>query len=62
MRFLFYTPFNLRSRDTESLMQAFINQTHEVFLLTQTEMGSYHEKFSSYGVKTFCYLTDKKNK
>jgi glycosyltransferase involved in cell wall biosynthesis len=62
MRILFYTPFNLRSRDTESLMQAFINQKHEVFLLTQTEKGGYHEKFSSYGVKTFCYLTDKKNK
>lgn len=62
MRILFYTPFNLRSRDTESLMQAFINQTHGVFLLTQTEMGSYHKKFSSYGVKTFCYLMDKKNK
>jgi glycosyltransferase involved in cell wall biosynthesis len=62
MRILFYTPFNLRSRVTESLMQAFINQKHEVFLLTQKEKGGYHEKFSSYGVKIFCYLTDKKNK
>ncbi len=62
MRILFYTPFNLRSRDTESLMEAFIKQKHEVFLLTQTEKGVYHEKCTSLGVKSHAYSVDKKFK
>lgn len=62
MRILFYTSFNLRSRDTESLMQAFLKQSHEVCLLTQSEKGIYHEKCDLYGVKTFGYSVDKKNK
>lgn len=62
MNILFYTPFNLRSRDTESLMQSFIEQKHDVFLLTQTQKGVYHEKCNSYGVKTTAYEVDKKSK
>jgi len=36
-KILFYSPFNQRSRDTESLMLAFHNQGHEVISLTQQE-------------------------
>ncbi len=53
MNILFYTPFNLRSRDTESLMQAFIAQKHEVFVLTQAPRGTYHEHCERYGARTF---------
>ncbi|MBS1486271.1 MAG: glycosyltransferase [Bacteroidetes bacterium] len=50
MNILFYTPFNDRSRDTESLMQAFVNQGHSVYLLTQAEHGHYHEACAKIGV------------
>lgn len=53
MNILFYTPFNLRSRDTESLMQAFIAQKHNVFVLTQAKRGTYHEHCESYGAQAF---------
>jgi glycosyltransferase involved in cell wall biosynthesis len=36
-KILFYTPFNNRSRDTESLMIAFQQQGHSVIFLTQQE-------------------------
>ncbi|MBL7910341.1 MAG: glycosyltransferase [Bacteroidia bacterium] len=62
MKILFYTPFNLRSRDTETLMQAFLKQKHEVLLLTQSEKGIYHEKCSSLGVKSYAYVANKKYK
>jgi glycosyltransferase involved in cell wall biosynthesis len=55
VKILFYTPFNLRSRDTESLMQVFLEQKHEVFLLTQAKRGIYHEKCESYGVRAFSH-------
>jgi glycosyltransferase involved in cell wall biosynthesis len=53
MNILFYTPFNSRSRDTESLMEAFTKQGHKVLLLTQTERGPYHIQCEKFGVETF---------
>lgn len=61
MNILFYTPFNLRSRDTESLMQAFIKQGHKVFLLTQIEEGIYHEACAKLGVSVSTYVIPKNN-
>jgi glycosyltransferase involved in cell wall biosynthesis len=53
LNILFYTPFSSRSRDTESLMEAFAGKGHNVFLLTQTPRGVYHEACEKAGVKTF---------
>ena len=61
MTILFYTPFNLRSRDTESLMEAFIKQGHKVILLTQAEEGVYHENCRKLGVEVNTYVLKKKN-
>lgn len=61
MNILFYTPFNQRSRDTESLMQAFVNQKHAVFLLTQAKWGVYHEQCKKLGVKVYDHYIEKKN-
>ncbi len=61
MNILFYTPFNLRSRDTESLMQAFVKQQHNVFLLTQKEEGIYHKYCKDIGVNTNTYELEKSN-
>lgn len=55
MRILFYTQFSSRSRDTESVMQAMVKEGHEVFLLTQTAEGAYHEACRALGVKTFSH-------
>jgi glycosyltransferase involved in cell wall biosynthesis len=61
MNILFYTPFNLRSRDTESLMEAFIKQGHKVLLLTQAEDGIYHEYCRKVGVDTHTHSIEKNN-
>lgn len=61
MNILFYTPFNERSRDTESLMQAFVNQGHSVLLLTQAPRGIYHQYSEKLGVKTFTKVIPKNN-
>lgn len=61
MNILFYTPFNSRSRDTESLMEAFISQGHSVMLLTQSSRGIYHEVCEIKGVKTFSKSISKNN-
>jgi glycosyltransferase involved in cell wall biosynthesis len=61
LNILFYTPFNSRSRDTESLMEAFIKQGHSVFLLTQADRGIYHEHCEKSGVKTFTKVIRKYN-
>lgn len=53
MNILFYSPFNLRSRDTESLMLAFQAQGHEVISLTQARGEVIHEYLSRKGIKTF---------
>ncbi|MBA3679826.1 MAG: glycosyltransferase [Bacteroidetes bacterium] len=61
MNILFYTPFNLRSRDTESLMEAFIKQGHNVILLTQAEEGVYHENCRKINVNVNTHVIKKKN-
>ncbi len=61
MNILFYTPFNLRSRDTESLMEAFIKQGHKVSVLTQAEEGIYHENCRKIGVETYTHVLEKSN-
>lgn len=60
MNILFYTPFNLRSRDTESLIEAFIKQDHKVFVLTQIEKGLYHEACSKLGASVSTHVIPKK--
>ena len=55
LNILFYTPFNSRSRDTESLMQAFVQQGNKVFLLSQTAEGPYHEQCKKLGVVVSAY-------
>jgi L-malate glycosyltransferase len=52
MNILFYTPFNSRSRDTESVMEKFVQEGYNVYLLTQAERGIYHKVCDSLGVKT----------
>lgn len=61
MNILFYTPFNLRSRDTESLMEAFIEQGHKVLVLTQAEEGIYHENCKKVGAETYTHVLGKGN-
>jgi len=61
MNILFYTAFNQRSRDTESLMEAFVAQGHKVFLLTQAEEGPYHETVLAMGVNVFTHVIKKRN-
>lgn len=59
MRILFYTQFNSRSLDTESVMEALVNNAHEVFLLTQCKKGNYHIASEKLGVKTFEFTIPK---
>ena len=42
-------------------MQAFVQQGHCVYLLTQAERGAYHEACEQYGVKVATILIPKKN-
>jgi glycosyltransferase involved in cell wall biosynthesis len=53
---LFYSPFNQRSRDTESLMIAFNQQGHQVFSLSQQEGREIHPFLKSHGIKTYSFL------
>ncbi|MBS1545351.1 MAG: glycosyltransferase family 4 protein [Bacteroidetes bacterium] len=50
---LFYSPFNQRSRDTESLMIAFKTQGHRVLSLSQSQGLLIHPFLSNYGVETY---------
>lgn len=61
MKILFYTPFNLRSRDTESLMEAFVQQGHQVQLLTQAKKGIYQDSCRKLGVQVTNHVLEKKN-
>jgi L-malate glycosyltransferase len=61
MNILFYFPLNLRSRDTESLMEAFIKQGHRVFLLCQAEEGIYQQYCRKMGVETTSHVLKKSN-
>ncbi len=53
---LFYSPFNQRSRDTESLMVAFQRQGHRVLSLSQAQGNLIHEYLQSQGIETFTYI------
>ncbi len=53
LHILFYTPFNSRSRDTETLMLDFTRQGHKVFLLTHAAEGPYHQFAKQHGVEAF---------
>jgi glycosyltransferase involved in cell wall biosynthesis len=55
MTILFYSPFNQRSRDTESLMIAFQRQGHRVLSLSQAKGDLIHEYLQSHGIETFIY-------
>lgn len=61
MNVLFYAPFNSRSRDTESVMEAFVKQGKKVFLLTQANEGPYHEQCKKMGVLTYAKPFEKRN-
>jgi len=53
---LFYSPFNQRSRDAESLMIAFHKQGHDVISLTQQEGNVINEFLSDRGIQTYAYV------
>lgn len=52
-KILFYTPFNHRSRDTESLMLAFNHQGFKVISLTQQEGFLFSDFLTSHGIETY---------
>ena len=58
---LFYSPFNQRSRDTESLMIAFKKYGHRVMSLSQDKGLYIHEYLSSQGIETFSHIVESKN-
>jgi glycosyltransferase involved in cell wall biosynthesis len=53
---LFYSPFNQRSRDTESLMIAFRKQGHRVISLTQQEGFVINDFLKANDVEAYSYL------
>ncbi|HMJ71709.1 MAG TPA: glycosyltransferase [Cyclobacteriaceae bacterium] len=55
---LFYTPFNLRSRDTESLMIAFRKQGHRVISLSQQRGDFIHPYLETKGIETRSYVVE----
>lgn len=56
MNILLYSPFNQRSRDTESLMIAFAKNGHQVISLSQAEGKNIHSYLQSAGISTFSYI------
>ena len=59
---LFYSPFNQRSRDTESLMIAFHQQGHRVLSLSQAEGNFIHEYLQTQGIETFSHVIEGRKK
>src|SRR5688572_19390115 len=55
-RILFYSPFNQRSRDTESLMLAFNKQGHKVICLSQQEGNLINDFLNANGVTAVSYV------
>ncbi|HYC86702.1 MAG TPA: glycosyltransferase family 4 protein [Chryseosolibacter sp.] len=53
---LFYSPFNQRSRDTESVMIAFRKQGHRVMSLSQADGSGIHPFLESKGIETFTHV------
>lgn len=62
MTILFYTPFNNRSRDTESLMFAFMKQGHNVLFLSQTKSDDYVDFLQKRGIVASYKVFQKANK
>lgn len=55
---LFYSPFNGRSRDTESLMLAFKKQGHHVISLSQAPGNVIHDLLKEKGISTHSFFID----
>ena len=53
---LFYSPFNQRSRDTESLMIAFRGQGHKVISLSQQEGYVIHDFLKANGIQVHSHV------
>jgi glycosyltransferase involved in cell wall biosynthesis len=53
---LFYSPFNQRSRDTESLMIGFHQQGHKIISLSQQEGLIIHDFLRTHGIETYSYV------
>jgi len=53
---LFYSPFNQRSRDTESLMIAFRKQGHRVISLSQQGGHEIHDFLRTQGIETYSFM------
>lgn len=55
---LFYSPFDQRSRDTESLMIAFKKQGHNVISLSQASGAQIHDYVQQHGIGTYTHVID----
>jgi glycosyltransferase involved in cell wall biosynthesis len=53
---LFYSPFDQRSRDTESLMIAFKNEGHRVMSLSQASGAQIHDHLAKYDIETYTHI------
>lgn len=62
MKILFYTPFNLRSRDTESLMLAFKKSGHQVFFVSQQEGYPIRTFLETNGIETYSVKVKNRHK
>ncbi len=60
MNILFYSSFNSRARDAESLMLAFKNQGHDVISLTQASGNDINSILIASGVKALSYEVQSK--
>src|SRR5260221_8085766 len=56
MSILFYSPFERRSRDTESLMLAFRNRGHTVISLSQASGTYINEYLKGEGIEAMSYV------
>ena len=62
MNILFYSSFNSRARDAETLMIAFKKQGHRVLSLTQAEGKNINDVLFHAGIDARSYITKSKNK
>jgi glycosyltransferase involved in cell wall biosynthesis len=58
---LYYYTNNAQAVSLSSVMIAFQKQGHQVYLLTMCEEGDLHKQVKKFGVKTFTYVTRKRN-
>jgi glycosyltransferase involved in cell wall biosynthesis len=61
MTILFYSPFNQRSRDTESLILAFQKKGYRVISLSQAEGRYIHPFLQSNGIEVFTHVIKRSN-